>query len=39
MPEEKVREMGKLHSIVECHSKMEGKTVVGFIFLSFSIVS
>jgi hypothetical protein len=37
--EEEGRGMGKLHSTVECHSKMEGKAVVGFVFLSFSIIS
>jgi len=41
MPEEEEEErgMGKLHNTIECHSKMEGKTVVGFVFFSFSIIS
>jgi hypothetical protein len=41
MPEEEEEErgMGQLYSTVECHSKMEGKTVVYFDFLSFSFIS
>jgi len=35
MPEEEEKGMGKLHNTIECHRKMEGKTVVGFVFFLF----
>jgi len=35
--EEEERGMGKLHNTIECHGKMEGKTVAGFVFFRFPL--